>query len=54
MIHSIEADDEKIEVDCTSRFTAIADAPDFVVGSLAKGDFVEVPILATYALRDGI
>jgi hypothetical protein len=52
-IHAIEASDERIEVDCTSRFTAIEDAPDFVVGALAKGDCVDVPILASYTLRDG-
>ncbi len=52
-IHSIAATDDTIEVDCTSRFTAVEDAPDFVVGALAKGDFVDVPILASYTLRDG-
>ena len=52
-IHTIDANDERIEVDCTSTFTAIEDAPDFVVGALAKGDSVDVHILASYTLRDG-
>lgn len=53
-VHGIEADDEKIVSDTTSRFTAIADAPDFVVGALAKGDYIEVRVLVTYYLRDGL
>lgn len=53
-IHSIEASVTQIAVNCTSRFTAIEDAPDFVVGALAKGDSVDVPILADYTLRDGL
>ena len=53
-IHSIEASDEHIAVNCTSRFTAIEDAEAFVVGALAKGDSVDVPILAHYTLRGGL
>jgi len=52
-IHDLDATDEHLVVDCTSRFTAIADAPDFVVAPLAKGDFVEVGVKVTYTLRDG-
>lgn len=53
-VHGITADDEKIVSDTTSRFTAIADAPDFVVGALAKGDYIEVRVLVTYYLRGGL
>ena len=53
-IHDLDANDERIVVDCTSRFTAVADAPDFVVAALAKGDFVEVGVKVTYQLRDGL
>ncbi|WAT17749.1 nuclear transport factor 2 family protein [Aurantiacibacter sp. MUD11] len=52
-IHDLDASDERIVVDCTSRFTAIADAPDFVVAPLAKDDFAEVGVKVTYTLRDG-
>jgi hypothetical protein len=52
-IHDLDANDERLVVDCTSRFTAIADAPDFVVAPLAQGDFAEVGVKVTYALRDG-
>jgi len=52
-IHDLDASDERLVVDCTSRFTAIADAPDFVVAPLAQGDFVEVGVKVTYALREG-
>ncbi len=53
-IHALDASDDKVVVDCTSRFTAIADAPDFVVAPLAKGDFAEVGVKVTYALRGGL
>lgn len=52
-IHSLDAGDRQIVVECTSRFTAIKDAPDFVVGALAQGDFIDVRVTVTYALRDG-
>lgn len=54
VIHDLDAIDERLVVDSTSRFTAIADAPDFMVAPLAKGDFVEVGVKVTYALRDGL
>jgi hypothetical protein len=53
-VHSIAATEDEIVSDTTSRFTAIADAPDFVVGALAKGDYIEVRVLVTYTLRDGL
>ena len=53
-IHSLDADDERIIADTTSRFTAIEDAPDFVVGALGKGDHIDVRVVVTYRLRDGL
>lgn len=53
-IHDLDASDERLIVDCTSRFTALEDAPDFVVAPLAKGDFAEVGVKVTYTLRDGL
>ena len=53
-VHSITASEREIVSDTTSRFTAIADAPDFVVGALGKGDYIEVRVIVTYSLRDGL
>jgi hypothetical protein len=53
-VHSIQASEREIVSDTTSRFTAIADAPDFVVGPLNKGDYIEVRVIVTYTLRDGL
>ena len=53
-VHSIAASEQEIVSDTTSRFTAIADAPDFVVGALAEGDYIEVRVIVTYTLRDGL
>jgi ketosteroid isomerase-like protein len=53
-IHSLDATDERLIVDCTSRFTAVQDAPDFVVGALRKGEWIDVRVHVTYRLRDGL
>jgi len=53
-INSVEATDSTIELDAITRFTAILDAPDFVVGALKKGDFIEGRVLVSYQLRDGL
>ncbi|MEO6389310.1 MAG: nuclear transport factor 2 family protein [Croceibacterium sp.] len=53
-VHGIEASEREIVSDTTSRFTAIADAPDFVVGALSKGDYIEVRVIVTYTLREGL
>jgi ketosteroid isomerase-like protein len=53
-IHSMLADDHAIFVDTTSRFTAIADAPDFVVGPLRAGEYIEVRVFVFYTLRGGL
>jgi len=52
-LHRLIADDSGIAVDVTSQFTAIEDAPDFVVAPLRKGEFVRVPVFVHYELRDG-
>jgi len=48
------ADDNAIAVECVSRFTAIVDAPDFVVAPLQKGEYVDAPVFVHYRLRDGL
>ena len=53
-VHAITATEDEIVSDTTSRFTAIADAPDFVVGPLMQGDCIEVRVIVTYTLRDGL
>jgi hypothetical protein len=53
-VHSLLADDRAIFVDTTSRFTAIADAPDFVVGALRTGEHIEVRVFVFYTLRGGL
>ena len=53
-INSVACTDENIELDAITRFTAIADAPDFVVGPLARGEYIEGRVLVSYRLRDGL
>jgi ketosteroid isomerase-like protein len=53
-VENFEAADGKLTIDAVSRFTAIADAPDFVVSPLKQGEFVEVPVHVVYTLRDGL
>jgi ketosteroid isomerase-like protein len=53
-VEKLEVSDELIAVDAVSRFTAIEDAPDFVVGALKKGEWIEVPVHVDYTLRGGL
>lgn len=53
-VEKLEVSDALIAVDAVSRFTAIADAPDFVVAPLAEGEWIEVPVHVDYGLRDGL
>lgn len=53
-LESFGASDERIAIDAVSRFTAIADAPDFVVAPLRAGECVDVPVHVEYSLRDGL
>jgi ketosteroid isomerase-like protein len=53
-VNSVRATDTAIELDAVTRFTAIQDAPDFVVGALKAGEFIEGRVLVSYELRDGL
>jgi ketosteroid isomerase-like protein len=53
-VNSVEATDASIVLDATARFTAIEDAPDFVVGPLRLGEFIEGRVIVTYRLRNGL
>jgi ketosteroid isomerase-like protein len=53
-VEKLEVSDALIAVDAVSRFTAIQDAPDFVVGALKQGEWIEVPVHVEYTLRDGL
>ena len=53
-IHAVEATEDAIHLDATMRFTAIQDAPDFVVGPLKKGEYIEGGVFVDYELRDGL
>ena len=52
--HSVRMDDHSITLDATTRFTAVEDAPDFVVGALNKGDYIEGRVFVDYELKDGL
>ena len=53
-VERLQASDERIVLDAISRFTAIEDAPDFVVGPLRQGEWCDVPVRVEYTLRDGL
>ena len=53
-VNSVEATDEAIKLDAITRFTAVEDAPDFVVGALKRGEYIEGRVLVDYRLRDGL
>jgi hypothetical protein len=50
----LEVSDERIVYDAISRFTAVEDAPDFVVGPLRQGEWYDVPVRVAYTLRNGL
>jgi SnoaL-like protein len=50
----LDATDERIVYDAISRFTAVVDAPDFVVGPLKQGEWYDVPVRVIYMLREGL
>ena len=54
VINDVQATDDRIELDAITRFTALQDAPDFVVGPLKAGEFIEGRVLVSYRLRDGL
>jgi|HubBroStandDraft_5_1064220.scaffolds.fasta_scaffold46558_2 ketosteroid isomerase-like protein len=53
-VNSVHASDSAIELDAITRFTAIQDAPDFVVGPMKTGDYIEGRVIVNYELRDGL
>jgi ketosteroid isomerase-like protein len=53
-VNSVKATDSSIELDAITRFTAIQDAPDFVVGALRVGEYIEGRVLVSYELRGGL
>jgi ketosteroid isomerase-like protein len=52
-INSVQMTDTDIELDAVTRFTAIQDAPDFVLGALKSGEYIEGRVLVSYQLRAG-
>jgi hypothetical protein len=54
VINDVKASDDRIELDAVTRFTALQDAPDFVVGPLQAGEYIEGRVLVSYRLRDGL
>jgi hypothetical protein len=52
-LHQLVADDAGLAADVTSQFTAIEDAPHFVVGPLRKGESIRVRVFVYYTLREG-
>jgi len=52
-LHQLVADDAGLAADVTSQFTAVEDAPHFVVAPLKRGEFVRVRVFVHYTLREG-
>ena len=52
-IHQFVADENGIAADMTTQFTAIEDAPNFVVGPLRKGECIRGRVFVHYALHNG-
>jgi hypothetical protein len=53
-VERLDASAQRIVLEAVSRFTALADAPDFVVGPLQQGEWWDVPVRVEYALREGL
>ena len=53
-VNSVTMSDSDIELDAIARFTAVRDAPDFVIGALQVGEYFEGRVLVSYQLRDGL
>ncbi len=51
---AIEASETHIRAEAESRFTAIRDAPDCILGPMQRGDRFLVQVIVDYALRDGL
>ena len=53
-VNSVTATDASIELDAVTRFTAVKDAPDFVLGALKAGETIEGRVQVSYRLREGL
>jgi hypothetical protein len=53
-VERLDASDQRILLEAVSRFTALSDAPDFVVGPLQQGEWWDVPVRVEYTLRNGL
>jgi hypothetical protein len=53
-INRLVADDDGIAADITASFTAVKDAPGFVVIPLKKGESASLHVLVYYTLRNGL
>ena len=54
VINQIVYDENAIVGDFVSVFTAVEDAPDFVVAPLRKGESIRVPVFVYYTLKGGL
>jgi ketosteroid isomerase-like protein len=52
-VHQVVADEDGLAADVTMEFRTHADAPDFVVGALKKGEIIRGGVFVFYTLRDG-
>lgn len=53
-IHRLIADKDGMCVDITSEFTAVADAPNFHIQALKKGESITKHSVVMYELKDGL
>jgi hypothetical protein len=53
-VNAVAATVDTIELDAICRFTAMQDAPEFVVGALKAGEYIEGRVLVSYRLRNGL
>jgi hypothetical protein len=52
-VHNVVVDEKGLFAEITSKFTAIEDAPDFIVAPLRKGEFITGRMFVYYTLREG-
>jgi len=52
-VHNLVVDDNGLFAEITSKFTALADAPNFVVAPLRQGECITGRMFVYYTLRDG-
>jgi len=53
-VTTLACSDDSIDLQGLATFTAIADAPDFPVAPLAKGEVLQLPVAVHYDLTDGL